>query len=155
MNEPVSTASSNDMLLLSLLISVLGLLVIGGLVWFGFCIFKGPKNDKLKEWPMVIEELFHRWTKHGYREYDDIPKLLFDSYTEFLERRNEFWTSYGQVLLAVLIVIVLTILLITKTISAEAGLPILSGISGFAIAKGVSTSKSNSSSPQPRRPNER
>ena len=82
-----------------------------------------------------------------------VPVVVPDSYTEYLQRRNEFWTAYGQVLLAVLIVIFLAILLITKTISAEAGLLILSGISGFVIVKGVSAAKSNTT-PQPRRPNE-
>jgi len=71
----------------------------------------------------------------------DVPGHLAESYAEYLQRRNEFWTAYGQVLLAVLIVTVLAILLLTKAISAEAGLPILSGISGFAIAKGVSSAR--------------
>jgi hypothetical protein len=44
-------------------------------------------------------------------------------------------------MLSIFIVTILAILLITKTIEADAGLPILSGISGFAIAKSVSTGK--------------
>jgi pectate lyase len=47
------------------------------------------------------------------------------------------------VVVAVLIVVVLALLLITKTISSEAGLPILSAVAGFAISK--STSSNNSS----------
>jgi len=71
----------------------------------------------------------------------DIPRYLAESYSEYLQRRNEFWNTYGQVLIAVLIVTVLAILLLAKAISPEAGLPILSGVSGFAIAKGVSGAK--------------
>ncbi len=40
--------------------------------------------------------------------------------------------------IALLVIVFLTILLLTKTISPEAGLPILSAVSGFAIAKGIS-----------------
>jgi hypothetical protein len=47
-------------------------------------------------------------------------------------------------LIAILIAIVLTILLLTKSITAEAGLPILSAVSGFAIAKGMSSTKTTS-----------
>lgn len=65
-----------------------------------------------------------------------------DAYSEQLQRRSEFWTSYSQIIVAALIIIVLTILLLTCSISAEAGLPVLSGISGFAIAKSVSVSRS-------------
>jgi ABC-type glycerol-3-phosphate transport system permease component len=144
---------SNTILILSILLAVLGLIVVGGVVWFGFVITRSPRKDRELMGHPMWEELFHYWAKRGSGYYDEIPRLAHDSYTEYLQRRNEFWTAYGQVLLAVLIVIVLAILLITKTISAEAGLPILSGISGFAIAKGVSAAKSNTT-PQPRRPNE-
>ncbi len=96
--------------------------------------------------------LAHYQKKNTPYKYDELPRIAHDSYTEYLQRRNEFWIAYGQVLLAILIVIVLVVLLMTKTISEEAGLPILSGISGFAIAKGVSVAKSGSM-PQPRRHN--
>ncbi|MBI5746923.1 MAG: hypothetical protein HZA13_07960 [Nitrospirae bacterium] len=80
-------------------------------------------------------DMLHFWEKTGIRP--NIPRYLSDSFAEFLQRRNEFWTTYGQVLISALIIIILSILMLTKTITAEAGLPILSGISGFAIAKGV------------------
>lgn len=57
-------------------------------------------------------------------------------------------TNSGQFVTAILIIIVLSILLLTKTISAEAGLPILSGVSGFTIAKGVSGFKTTISPPE-------
>ncbi len=58
-----------------------------------------------------------------------------------LQRRNEFWTTYMQTTAAVFIVVVIAVLLIAKVITPDAGLPILSAISGFVIAKSVSGSR--------------
>lgn len=77
-----------------------------------------------------------------------IGSLIFRGYFDKIDKEHgdskersgilgELWTTYGQILVSLFIVTVLTILLLTKTISSEAGLPILSAISGFAIAKGV------------------
>lgn len=52
-----------------------------------------------------------------------------------------FWSVYGQMLLSAFVIISITILLISGVISAEAGLPILAGVGGFAIGKGPSGSK--------------
>ena len=46
---------------------------------------------------------------------------------ELLNRRNEFWMLYGQFILSLFVIVCVTILLLTGVISAEAGLPILSG----------------------------
>ncbi len=124
-----------------ILVSLVGLVVIAGIIWFGFVLSR-YRFDKRFPGDPIWYEFIHRYLEKTPHSYDDIPRYIHDSYTEYLQRRNEFWTAYGQILIAVLIVIVLSILLMTKTISAEAGLPILSGISGFAIAKGVSAGKS-------------
>lgn len=131
---------------LSILLGILGIGAFACIAWFGYVLTKPSRFDKAIFGHPFWEEVFHRFRKGpgGPGYLDDLPRYLHDSYTEYLQRRNEFWTTYGQVLIAVLIVVVLAILLLTKTISAEAGLPILSGISGFAIAKGVSGSKSAS-----------
>ena len=145
--------NENDVLVISLLVSVLGLIVVSGIVWFGYVIARGSrKSPESMGHPTWGGEMFYEWAKHNPSSSDELPRIAYESYAEYLQRRNEFWTAYGQVLLAVLIVIVLTILLITKTITAEAGLPILSGISGFAIAKGVSAAKSGGF-PQLKKPN--
>lgn len=144
--------SGNETLIICALLATLGIIVISGVIWFGFIVTKQPKSKGIFPHP-IFEEILHYWGKNGPRYSEDIPRLTHDAYTEYLQRRNEFWTAYGQVLLAILIVIVLGILLVTKTISAEAGLPILSAISGFAIAKGISTGRSGMS-PPPRRPND-
>jgi small-conductance mechanosensitive channel len=51
-------------------------------------------------------------------------------------RVNEFWSSYGQIVISLFLIMAVSVLLILRVISAEAGLPILSGISGFAIGRG-------------------
>ena len=126
-----------------LLVGVIGLLVLGGIVWFGMYLYGGRF---LRRFPFGPDDWFHfveRWL-HGPGNPSIRP--LVETYTEQLQRRNEFCTSYGQTIVAVLMIVVLTILLLTRTISAEAGLPILSGISGFAIAKSVSASRTGPAS---------
>lgn len=130
---------------LCVLLGVFGLMVVAGIAWFGYAIlwlriFNHPYLDKL----------FYKYFKESHL-FDGLTPHLAESYSEYLRRRNEFWNIYSQILLAVLIVTVLAILILSKAISAEAGLPILSGVSGFAIAKGVSGSKAVNI-PQERRP---
>ena len=72
--------------------------------------------------------------------------LLAEVKRDILEKRNEFWFGSGQILVIVLIITVLTVLLLLDKISPEAGLPILSGISGFAIAKTIDVSRRRNSS---------
>jgi len=126
---------------LCIVVSVLGVVVTGGAAWFGYRMFH-------QKFLLANNELFEMLHFHKHcQDYNsrEIRMLTQQSaavYAEYLQRRNEYWMSYGQVLLAILIVVILSILLLTKAISAEAGLPILSGISGFAIAKGVNNSGS-------------
>ncbi len=143
--------NENEVVIISLLVSMLGLIVIAGIVWFGYILARISRKSMTLTGNPALDEIFAEWVKQGSGSSDDLPRIAYESYAEYLQRRNEFWTAYGQVLLAVLIVVVLTVLLITQTITAEAGLPILSGISGFAIAKGISATKS-SGLPQLRKP---
>jgi hypothetical protein len=82
--------------------------------------------------------LIHDGTRR--REVTSLGALIGSAYAEHLSRRNEFWTTSGQVTVAILLLIVVTVLLLTRTIEADAGLPILAGIAGFAIAKGTNSS---------------
>jgi hypothetical protein len=66
----------------------------------------------------------------------------------YLENRTDFWTAFGNTILAMLLVVTLFILLLTKTISPEAGLPILSAIAGFAIAR-LGTARSLAAKAEP------
>jgi quinol-cytochrome oxidoreductase complex cytochrome b subunit len=129
------------------MVSVVGVVAISGIIYFGLYLFRSIRGGSVFDHPF-LSRAFHLWETSGIRP--NLPKYLADSFSDFLERRNEFWTTYGQVIIAALVIIVLTLLLLTKTISAEAGLPILSGISGFAVAKGVSAGRSSSAGPEDR-----
>ena len=85
---------------------------------------------------------FAHYTYCEQIKYYKPNKGLFGlDFLNFTRSMSEFWSTYAQVLIATILITLLTILLLTKTISAEAGLPILSAISGFAIARGVSGSR--------------
>lgn len=139
--------SEPNLFWICIIVSAVGVVAIGGIIYFGIYLFSTGRARSIFDHPF-LDHAFHLWEKSGIRP--NLPKYLADSFGDFLERRNEFWTTYGQVIIAALVIIVLTLLLLTKTISAEAGLPILSGISGFAVAKGVSAGRSSSSGPEDR-----
>ena len=124
-----------------ILVAIIGVASLLGIYLFGQVILRSHVFKDLRPF-RFLEEMFDRSMKDSSYRRENIPQHLAGAYSDYLERRNEFWTSFGQVVIAIVIVIILSILLLTKAISAEAGLPILSGISGFAIAKGVSGAKS-------------
>lgn len=71
-----------------------------------------------------------------------------EAYRGYLRERNDFWEKYGQITISVVIIVVLAVLLLTKTITPEAGLPILSAVGGFAIAKTANVSNQNRLGPR-------
>jgi hypothetical protein len=145
--QTTSLLTETSVLWLSILVGILGLISLAAVVLFGIYLYRGrlrrPAMPDDDFWMRLFDHAFHGPSRPMLRP-------LVDAYSEQLQRRNEFWTSYGQVIIATLIIIVLTILLLTRTISAEAGLPVLSGISGFAIAKSVSSGRSPSPEPEQR-----
>jgi hypothetical protein len=124
------------------LIAVIGIASLIGIIYLAVYLFREKFARMFSEPHPFWDMWMHRLDKVGGRF--DFDRMIIDLNNEFLARRNEFWTSYIQVIVALVIIIVLAILLITRTISAEAGLPILSAISGFAIAKGVAGGKGSS-----------
>jgi len=112
-----------------IIVSIIGSVVVGCLISFGFVLYRTRKY--LDKW---FKDLWYDYVgRHGPPD----PNLLTNITEEYLSRRNEFWTLYGQFTIAVFVVICITILLLAKVISAEAGLPILSAVGGFAIGKGI------------------
>ena len=122
-----------------LLVVAFGIIALWATYKFGHSLFG---RFFAREWPD------HFLYKLGPGQLSQ--RAVVDLITDFRERRNDFWLSYGQILIALIIAVLLTVLLLTKTISAEAGLPILSAISGFAIAKSTTTSRSRSPDDNPR-----
>jgi hypothetical protein len=116
--------------------------IIAGVVWFGARVFCDRHFS--------FEHFLEFWV-HGPRpaKFDEVAQVFADTVSNYREQRNEFWTTYGQIILSIFIVAVLTVLLLTRTISAESGLPILSGISGFAIAKTVNATPGGRPPPPP------
>jgi len=121
-----------------LVITIIGIGILISIILFGRFIYYKPIkfNDNEKEKILNILDCLN---KSPYNFARELANVL----SEFVHSRNDFWMTYGQLLIAIFIIIAITILLLTKTISAEAGLPILSGISGFAIAKSISSNKPN------------
>ena len=122
-----------------IVVSAVGVLSIVAITVFGFYLFRRSMGWLRPDHPFWHDFFHFLFDKDWVRR--NLPRLMADSYAEFLQRRNELLTTYGQLLLAALVIVVLTILLLTKTISAEAGLPILSGVTGFAIGKGVNAGR--------------
>jgi len=135
---------------LCILVGAIGLAFLAGVILFGFQLW-GSLRRRLPSLESLLHELLHDRMMRD--PHPQVPaRYISEVYSEYLQRRNEFWTGYGQVAIATLIIVLLSVLLLTKSISAEAGLPILSGISGFAIAKGVSVSRSGSTPDDRERP---
>jgi hypothetical protein len=115
------------------LVGIISLLVLGSLVYVGFYLHRSQR------WPSPhFEHLLELWMHGGGPSKIDTAAVV-GLVEEWHSRRNEFWTSYGQFMLSGFVIVCITILLLTKTITAEAGLPILAGIGGFAIGKGTSS----------------
>ena len=109
------------------------LLVVGlGVVIYGY---RRRWRYDVEHFEHVIYRIYELLEKNPNQAAQLLP-IANQAYSENLKKRNEFWRSYGQIMLAILLLVFITILLLTKTIDPDAGLPILSGIAGFAIAKG-------------------
>jgi uncharacterized membrane protein YhaH (DUF805 family) len=140
MDQASSAALSQDAVFsLSLYMLLLGALIVVLIILFAVLLLHARRWWGRKE-PYPIEILvreLHHLLMDGPRRREAVVvgTLVGSAYAEHLARRNEFWVSYGQVTVAVLLLIVVTVLLLTRTIDPDAGLPILSGIAGFAIAK--------------------
>lgn len=127
---------SGQLFWLSIIVCIVGLLFLGAVEYLAHFVFGRLDWNRASYF-----ELLHFWERElSPRPMADVRKFtvrtLLDSVMEHLTRRNEVWIVYGQIVATLFIVLILAVLMLTRTISAEAGLPILSGVSGFAIARG-------------------
>lgn len=136
----IATQTFGEGFWLSVLVALIGVAIIAAILWFGQRLLGRSETDF---WG--FQRFTEFWQQSGIRP--NLPRYFVDALSETLQRRNEFWVTYGQVVIATLVIVVLSILLLTKTISAEAGLPLLSAVSGFAIAKGVNSNRGSSGGP--------
>jgi hypothetical protein len=114
----------------------------GGAIWAAFKFGKSLTDRELGYWFHEIL-LIHFDKNSSPADRQQALQELSEIYRGYLRERNDFWDKYGQILVAVVIITLLTVLLLTKTISPESGLPILSGVGGYAIAKSSSLSTTN------------
>lgn len=126
-----------DNLLLIAGVLIAGLIAIIFILWFGKDLLKNQQKI------MSDEQLGQMITYFEKAAMKSNPLWhLSNVDAEQLQRRNEFWTTYVQTIVAVVIIVVIAALIISKSITAEAGLPIISGVSGFVIAKTVNNKNS-------------
>ena len=114
--------------ILAVLILLLGIGFLALMFHFGLKVFGTPPEQ---------HSLLHLVFDVAFRNPPQLPvsNQLGVAFEQYLEKRNDFWEYYGQVAIAVLITVVLTDLLLMGAISGEAGLPLLSAVVSFAIAK--------------------
>lgn len=128
---------------LIIFIAIFYVIVLGGLFslrWgmhrrhYGWCKFF------LEDIRMIVHNLLE-----ASKPNDAIfaMKELLNAIDDYLEKRNRFWELFGQVTLSVVVVFAITVLLLTKTIDADAGLPILTAVVAFAIGKGIDSKKTH------------
>ena len=103
---------------------VFGIGVVGGVFVFGRNIYWSRWRDE-------------SWFAHLFHAAGNNLGAYQEAMQEYLDRRNKFWEMFGQVTLAMVVVVLLTVLLLMGKIEAEAGLPILSAIVAFVVGKGI------------------
>ena len=114
---------------------IFGGIAIGGLFLFGMFKLKGLWNN--------VYLLGNQDSIEPCK--NDAPcKILKEMNTDFLERRNEFWSIFVQYVIILFIITVLTVLLIMDKVSSEAAIPVMAGLASFAVGKAITNGKTNS-----------
>jgi Fe2+ transport system protein B len=106
---------------LSIVCFAFGIIVIWKIFQVALLLYKNKYKKDDKEECLCYSEIRNA-------SWQDICSVV-------MEKRNEFWLYYGQIIIALVIAIILAVLLLTKVIDASAGLPLLSAMGGFTIAK--------------------
>lgn len=83
----------------------------------------------------LMEETLRRWIE----DLRPLPDTVAGVIDEFIARRYEFLTFYGQFILTALVVASITLLLLAGVVESDAGLPILATVLGIILGKTVLT----------------
>jgi hypothetical protein len=83
----------------------------------------------------LMEGTIRRWIEE-LRPFPDTVAAVID---EFIARRYEFLTFYGQFIITTLVIAAITVLLLAGVIESDAGLPVLATILGIVLGKTVLT----------------
>jgi len=90
-----------------------------------------------------LEEQLGEWIRDARRRGVVPDQATIAGLAEqFLTKRNELGTIFGQYVLSAFVIVVVAILLLAQVITAEAGLPILTAVAGFAIGKASTGARS-------------
>ena len=112
---------------------VFGIIVIASVFAFGLRVYHDRFDDRCRE---LVQHFVTGITHANPRNVIDL-KPFWETWDDILRRRNKFWELFGQVALSIAVSVILAVLLLTKSITAEAGLPILSAKVAFVIGKGI------------------
>jgi hypothetical protein len=85
-------------LYICIIVSVIGILSIARIVYFGMVIHRNQVFRGL-DYPHFWEEIMMRFSQNNQNKFEDFPRHVVSAYNEYLERRNEFWSTYGQVII--------------------------------------------------------
>ena len=118
---------------------VFGIIVIASVFAFGLRVYHDRFDDRCRE--LVEHFVTAMYPGAALRTPNDDNvidlKPFWEMWDDILRRRNKFWELFGQVALSIAVSVILAVLLLTKSITAKAGLPILSAIVAFVIGKGI------------------
>jgi hypothetical protein len=115
-----------------LIVSIFSFLAIGGVTAFALRKLKRTWKEKVCICRPEYEGPCNRHENCG---------TLKEINADFLERRNEFWFGYGQIIVILVIVTILAVLLILNKISSEAAMTAITGLGGFTLGKNISSGK--------------
>jgi uncharacterized membrane protein YhaH (DUF805 family) len=116
---------SDPPVVLSLAVMIFAIFAMVLVYVFGQAIFFGRWHGRFWDY---FWELLHSGQRPN-------PETLKTSVEIYLEKRNDFWSVFGQLYISIFLIAAITVLLLTKTINADAGLPLLSAIVAFGLAK--------------------
>jgi len=113
-----------------------GVIVIGGLIVFG--MFKLQRLCK-----QILCICDPEQAEGNLISCKKFKKI----HSDFLLRRNEFWSIFVQYVIIIFIITVLTVLLIMDKVSSEAAIPVMAGLASFAVGKAITNAKTNGAKP--------
>jgi hypothetical protein len=90
--------------MLSVLVSVLGLVLVAGVILFGFVVAR--QRHWLWERPIAEHLLIQLIDKDANTRLQAVQAFVELS-ANSRARRNEFWTTYGQIVLSIFVVTIL------------------------------------------------
>jgi hypothetical protein len=121
----------SEQVILSLAVMVFAVMVLILVYVFGRTIFFGGFGRNDEYW-----DYFFRYIVKSFPPGSHLYSEIFKGSVEpILEKRNDFWSVFGQLYISIFLIAAITVLLLTKTINADAGLPLLSAIVAFAVAR--------------------